>query len=404
MRVGLLGELDARQEQELRDATRALLMRPLLHAERDPEAFRLVRRHVEELRRWFDAECGWSLVVEGDVARLRKRTTNVTDATRPARDPGPSRAPFSARRYVLVCLALAALERADLQITLGKLAADLLIAARDPRLETSGFVFALDRREQRSDLVAVVRLLLELGVLARVAGSEDTFVRGDGDVLYDVHRHVLVLLTAPRRGASTVQAVEFEERLRRLVAEPGAEVAELQAQRDRRALTRRLVDDPVLHRDELSASEQRYLTGQRSAIIQRVEDRCGLVAEVRAEGIAMVDPDDALTDLRMPESGTDGHVALLVAEHLAGGDGAAVPVGALEAFVAGAAHDHRQYWRSSAVEPGAERELVAEALRRLEALGLVRMSDDSVRPRPALARYSVAEPTLHGLGDAGRAR
>ena len=118
----------------------------------------------------------------------------------------------------------------------------------------------------------------------------------------------------------------------------------------------------------------------------------------------MVDPDDALTDLRMPESGTDGHVALLVAEHLAGGDGAAVPVGALEAFVAGAAHDHRQYWRSSAVEPGAERELVAEALRRLEALGLVRMSDDSVRPRPALARYSVAEPTLHGLGDAGRAR
>ena len=37
----------------------------------------------------------------------------------------------------------------------------------------------------------------------------------------------------------------------------------------------------------------------------------------------MVDPDDDLTDVRMPDVGTDGHVTLLLAEHLAGGWGTA---------------------------------------------------------------------------------
>ena len=39
-----------------------------------------------------------------------------------------------------------------------------------------------------------------------------------------------------------------------------------------------------------------------------------LVAEIRAEGIAMVDPATSSTDVRMPEVGTDGHIALLVTE------------------------------------------------------------------------------------------
>ena len=37
----------------------------------------------------------------------------------------------------------------------------------------------------------------------------------------------------------------------------------------------------------------------------------------------MVDPEDELTDVRMPEQRTDGHVTLLVAEYLPAGTGAA---------------------------------------------------------------------------------
>jgi hypothetical protein len=38
----------------------------------------------------------------------------------------------------------------------------------------------------------------------------------------------------------------------------------------------------------------------------------------------MVDPDDELTDVRMPEQGTHGHVTLLLAEHLAARQGPAI--------------------------------------------------------------------------------
>ena len=69
--------------------------------------------------------------------------------------------PFSRRRYVLACLALAALERADAQVTLGWLAERVLALAADPGLADAGFAFALDSREERADLVVVVRLLLD---------------------------------------------------------------------------------------------------------------------------------------------------------------------------------------------------------------------------------------------------
>jgi uncharacterized protein (TIGR02678 family) len=396
--MSLQSALDDREAEELRAATRALLRRPLLRAADEAEAFRLVRRHAEELRRWFDAECGWSLVVEGDVARLRKRTSAEDDGTRPARDPGSGRRPFSARRYVLTCLALASLERAEQQITLGRLAEEVLVGAQDDDLQRAGITLSLERREDRSDLVAVVRLLLDLGVLARVVGSEDTYVRGVGDVLYDVHRRTLALLTSTPRGASTVDAERFDERIAALAADPRPEAPELRVQHVRRSLTRRLVDDPVVYRDELDEEELQYLVGQRSAIASRLDDRCGLLAEARAEGIAMVDPEDVLTDVRMPESGTDGHATLLLAEHLAGRGDEPVPWAEIEAFVAGSAAEHARYWRASAREPGAEVELATAAIGRLEALGLARRTDAGVVPRPALARFAVDAPTLLGGG------
>ncbi|MGC5412535.1 DUF2398 family protein, partial [Streptomyces sp. DT225] len=109
-------------------------------------------------------------------------------------------------RYVLLCLALAALERGESQIALGRLADQVVLDATDPGLVASGIHFTLDRREERLDLAAVVRLLLDLGVLRRVAGDEDAYVNGAGDVLYDVERRVLAGLLATRRGPSTVQA------------------------------------------------------------------------------------------------------------------------------------------------------------------------------------------------------
>ena len=383
--------LAAQRAEEIRRGARALLRRPLLRA--GSEEFRTVRQHAAELRTWFERNTGWALLVDAEVARLRREPGRGTDPTHPARDRRTG-LPFSRRRYVLVCLCLAVLERAEHQIALGRLAEQVVLSAADTALDEAGVVFTLTDREQRTDLVAAVRLLLDWGVLAKVAGDEDAFLKSAGDALYDVDRRVLAGLLVSRRGPSTVRAAGFEERLAELGAEVLPDSDELRNRALRHTLTRRLLDDPVLYADELSDAERTYLTTQRGALTRRISELTGLVAEVRAEGVAMVDPDDDLTDLRMPEQGTDGHVALLIAEHLAG-RGGTVARDELHLLVTGWALEHAGFWRRSAGVPGAEVELVEQAVARLTALGLV--SEDSagaVRGRPALDRYRVGETVL----------
>ena len=395
MSAALDAALQEARDRDLARATRVLLRRPLLLHDADPDAFRLVRRHAAELRGWFDQNSGCRLRVDTEVARLFKLADPDADGSHPAREPR-SHLPFGRRRYVLLCLALSVLERADAQITLGRLAEGIIVAAADERLAAAGVTFELSGREERSDLVAVVRLLLELGALALVAGDEDAFVREVGDVLYDVERRVLaVLITAPR-GPSTVVEPDFATRLREVAAEPEPLSEDLRTRALRHRLTRRLLDDPVVYYDELSEPELAYITSQRSALTRRISERTGLIAEIRAEGIAMVDPRDEPTDVRMPEVGTDGHVALLITEYLAarGDDGSGCPTSELHRVVRRLANEHQAYWRRTTRDPGAEVGLVEHALDRLAALRVIRRAGDAVRPLPALARFGLAEPTL----------
>ena len=382
--------IPAEEEAQRRAALRALLAKPLLIADTDGEALVLVRRHLTELRGWLNRETGWRLAADSETARLFKTVPVLSDASHPAR--GHNKEPFGRRRYVTLCLALSALARADAQTTLGSLADDVLTAAAEPELAATGFTLTLDNRADRSDLVAVVRLLLGWGVLSRVAGDEDAYLSAGTDVLYDVRRSVLGALLTGSRGPSTVTAATFPDRLAELTAEPVAETDELRNQALRRWLTRRLLEDPVVYYDELDSDERGYLLSQRHAITRRIADATGLVPEMRAEGIAMVDPDDELTDVRMPEQRTDGHVTLLVAEHLARRDQATLSE--LRDFVRQAAAEHATYWRKGVTEPGAETELLATALQKLTALRLVEADGPVVRSRPAIARFALDEPTI----------
>ncbi|MFJ2738714.1 TIGR02678 family protein [Streptomyces sp. NPDC087440] len=394
MNTPLAEVLEGQHAAEMRKASRALLKEPLLLS-RGPHAdeFRLVRRHAAELRDWFSKNTGWPLQLDTESARLRKIPGAPVDATHPAREASRAAQPFTRRRYVLLCLTLAALERGESQIALGRLAGQVVLDSSDPHLAAAGIEFTLERRDERLDLAAVVRLLLRYGVLRRVAGDEDAYVSGAGDVLYDVERRVLAGLLATRQGPSLVREQGFEERMDRLTAETALESDELRFKAIRHHLTRRLLDDPVLYYDELSDAELAYLTRQRAFLITRITELTGLVAEVRAEGIAMVDPLDDLTDVRMPEQGTHGHVTLLLAEHLASATGP-VTTAELQRQVRQLAAEHGSFWAKSAREPGAEPELVEQALAKLTSLGLAARTPAGVVPRPALARYAVGETVV----------
>ncbi|MFG1958584.1 TIGR02678 family protein [Nonomuraea sp. NPDC049028] len=369
-----------------RTALRALLAAPLL---RDPDKLVLVRRHLSELRDWLTRETGWRLVVDSESARLFKTAPDPSDATHPAR--GRAGEPYGRRRYVVLCLALAMLERADAQTTLGGLAEEVLNAAAEPELD---FAFTLDSRQERADLVAVVRTLIDWGVLRKVAGDEDAYLSATGDVLYDVRRPVLAALLTGTRGPSTITAESFGERIAELAAEPVADTDDLRNQALRRRLTRRLLEDPVVYYTDLDEAERVYLTSQRHAITRRIEEATGLVAEVRAEGIAMADPDDELTDVRMPEQRTDGHVTLLVAELLA--ERGEQSMEELRSFVRQAAREHTSFWRKGVTEPGAEDGLLATALGKLTALRLAEVRHDTVAGLPAIARYALDAPIVKG--------
>jgi uncharacterized protein (TIGR02678 family) len=382
--------IPAEEQAQRRIALRALLAKPLLVADTDREVLVLILRHLTELREWLNRETGWRLVADSETARLFKTATTLSDASHPAR--GHNKEPFGRRRYVTLCLALSVLARADAQTTLGSLADDVLTAAAEPEVASAGFTLTLDSRAERSDLVAVVRLLLGWGVLTRIAGDEDAYLSAGTDVLYDVRRPVLGVLLSGVRGPSTVTAGTFSARLAELTAEPVVESDDLRNQALRRRLTRRLLEDPVVYYDELDDDERAYLLSQRHAITRRIEEASGLIPEMRAEGIAMVDPDDELTDVRMPEQRTDGHVTLLVAEYLARREQATL--GALHACVRQEAAAHASYWRKGVKEPGAETELLAIALEKLAALHLVQVDGQVVRSRPAIARFALDEPTI----------
>jgi uncharacterized protein (TIGR02678 family) len=384
---------DARAERA--GAARVLLARPLLHV--GCEEFRLVRKHAAELTAWFAAEAGWRLTVDAQTARLLKTPARLDDATRPAL-AAKTKAAFTRRRYVLTCLALAVLERSDSQITLGRLADGVLTGMGDPVFAEVGVEFRLERREERSDLVAAVRLLLDLGVLERVQGDEEAFVaQAENDVLYDVKRRVLSGLLATTRAPSGVLAGGFERRLAELTAEPRPDTDESRLRALRHRLTRRLLDDPVVYYAELDEDERDYLVRQRQAITARIYTFTGLVPELRAEGVAMVDPQDELTDVRMPEQGTEGHVTLLIAAHLAERGGGASRF-ELAQLVRALAAEHGRYWRKSATDPAAAGDLVDAALRRLAALDLIEVSgeagDELFAAKPAIHRYALAAPRV----------
>ncbi len=399
----LAGRQQRFQREEMRAALRALLMTPLMDAAH--EDFVAVRRHADRLREWFTRETGWMLHVERDGARLYKRPANLVDATRGL--PG-----YDRRRYVLLSLACAVLERADPQITLRLLGQRLLELAADPALASHGFTFTLGAQHERRELVAVCRSLLAIGVLQHVAGDEEAFVHAasaaeQADALYDVQRRTLAGMLAAVRGPSTWTQAEapcsLDERLHALVDEHVADSDEGQRAAMRHHIARRLLDDPVVYVDRLAPEARSYFLNQRGAMAGRLCEGSGLVAEQRAEGLALVDEAGLLTDLAMPSEGTDAHVTLLVADYLATrqratrtGVGAPAPVAAVRQqdvaeFLRGARERFGRYWRKSAREPGSEHALATTAVERLERLQLIERHADFVHPLPALARFALGD-------------
>lgn len=392
---------DDLQREPFREAVRALLAQPLLRASGpDAEVFRLIRRHADGLRRWFVDGPGWPLMIESEFARLVKVPGAPSNATYPAIDSRRN-LPFNRRRYAWLCLALAILEKSERQTTLGDLAKEMERLGRgDPLLVEAGMEPVFDRRDARMDLVSVMRLLIEQGALLRIQGNEEGFIQDGRDVLYTLNRALLARLPAFRRGPSSLADAAPGDRPARLqeALNPAAEAGP-RALRTR--LLRLLLDTPVVYYAELTEAERDYLNSQRSRLLEFLQAGTGLIPEIRAEGIALTDPETGLTDLRMPEEGTDGHAALLLADYYAAHlrsprAGSAIPYSQSEQHLRQCAKQHAHRWRRDTRDPAGLRSLHRSVVHRLCALQLLTHCGDELHPQPAIARYRIATGKTRG--------
>jgi len=395
-------------EAERRCALRALLRNPLLSATGETaEQYVLVRRHSQWLKQWFAKFPVWNLHIDGELARLRKTPAECFDDTRPAIDRG-SGAAFTKRRYALLCMALAALEQLDRQTTLGQLAQTIMeLLAVDRDLQTAGLFFDSANYDQRRDLVHAVRFLVDSGVLRKIDGDERQFRDRDSeDALYDINRHILAEILQGKHSPSSIEMASREiaspqsreellsVRAAELNDDPIPATEEARRQWIRSRLVRTLLDDPVLYFQDLNDEERSYLEKHRGPLLREICEATGLIAEVRREGIALVEAGD-LTDLRLPDRDTESHLSLLLVQWFAQcfrvRRGEAISISEVQAHVRDLIRVHGTEWQKDIHEAGTEIRMSEDALSRLRALRLIQLSSDGVIPLPASGRYAAAE-------------
>ncbi|RVX40365.1 uncharacterized protein (TIGR02678 family) [Nonomuraea polychroma] len=390
----LANQLVRAEKEEIARAIRTLLGRPLVSLHDDPVAFDLIRKRRQPLTQWFDYFCGWRLVVEPrqGYARLVK-VRSEANATRPARRRRTTRAPFDRRRYTLLCLCAAELLSSPVT-TIGMLAQRVIQAAG---VEPEVPAFDPVRTEERAAFVDALKLLEHYGAVTAMDGTTDSYL-GDEDakVLYRVDTTRVIRLLAAPVPPSRVEAAGGGADLAALTAETrygGDEPTETQRNLwARHSIIRRLLDDPVLYRDELTPAQSAYaasLTGRQ--IIRRAAEEAGFVLEERAEGFLLVDSDATATDARFPDDSSHAKVAALLMLDLLVSSGP-VTVARLDAEAAELLRRFPQWAKAYQSDGGGPR-LAADALEVLMSFGLARHTGDQVTALPAAARYRVDRGT-----------
>jgi len=373
----------ARQErEEIARAIRLLLRDPLISAHLDPAGFDLVRRRRRPLTAWFDYYCGWRLVVEPrhGYARLVKIRGDA-GPTRPARRRRGGGAPFDRRRYTLFCLACAELLATPVT-TIGMLARSVVqAAAAEPDVPE----FDPLRADERSAFVDALKLLEHYGVLAATDGATDAYLgNADAKVLYRVDTGRITRLLAtpvppPPAGADD-EAVH---------AGPTSTQRALWA---RHSLIRRLLDDPVVYRKELTPDQRAYLaspTGRRT--VREAAERAGFVLEDRAEGLLLVDAEGLSTETRFPADGSPARVAALLLLDLLATHGPLSTIRLRQEV--DAILERFPGWARVYQSEGGPARLLDDALDILAVFGLVHRTEGMTLPLPAAARYRVALDT-----------
>ncbi|PDP86072.1 hypothetical protein CQJ94_20285 [Glycomyces fuscus] len=374
---------DAALIGERQAAARALLARPLLTERTHPAEFALVRSHAEWLVQRFQRVLGYRLTVAEDHARLVKRGL-VTEVARPlTRGTG---APFTPRTHTYLALVLAVLVEEHGPTTVRALAGQVRSAAYEAAVDADP---ARGLAERRAFCAALLHLVA-LGALTEDFGAiadyqEDPSADAELIPHTQVLRSVAVHLPSASDDPDSFLAAVCD-------TDPDGD------HQGETALRRLLAETAVVYREELPDRQRDRLAAHQWRAAAALGNLLGCDTEVRAEGVALVMPDEAGVLPAFPSDDPVGQVALALLRHLSGrlhpgrpATSVPVPEGELNAALealCGADAPARAEWARTAgpevPDPGRLRERV---LVLLADLGLLRGAPGRWRLTAAAARY-----------------
>ncbi|MFE9244317.1 TIGR02678 family protein [Nocardiopsis sp. NPDC006938] len=294
---------DAALIGERQAAARALMAHPLLTRRTHPAEFSLVRSHTEWLVQRFQRVLGYRLTVADEHARLVKRGL-VDEVVRPATRTTGTR--FTPRTHTYLALVLAVLVEQTGAVTARVLAERVRAAAREAGVDADPGRGLGERRA----FCAALRHLVGLGALTETSGS---VLAHQAD---PAHRVEL----APDTGA--LRAVVAH--LPRAGDDPGtflADASDPDPETDQAgeiALRRLLAETAVVYREHLPDRQRDRLAAHQWRAAAALGNLLGCDTEIRAEGVALVMPDETEAAVRFPSDDPVGRTALALVRHLSG--------------------------------------------------------------------------------------
>ena len=349
---------------DLHHAARRLVDSPLIAKESDPDTFKAIRRHQQQLTSWFSARFGYRLVVTADTARLYKDTT--VPSQRPLLTTRTSQRAFRKHEYTVLALAIAAAAEARPVVSFSDLVAGIHRAGSEV-----GITVTTEHADRRA-VVTAVTWLVHIGAVAQIDKEVDAYARDETtDALLSINHDRLALL--PMAALTRSQTVE--------------QLTDRSSRRGSRAWLRALVlEEPVVYRDELTEQEWSELRRRLREDARMFQETFDLDIEARAEGVAVIDPDADLTPDRFPFPGrTEHQAALLLIEQLATMEG---PTSRGEALgiVGLLAQEHKDRWAQDTQDHDSYLDRVVSVLERFKLLRVDRAGD--LHLLPAAHRYA----------------
>ncbi|MFW6640147.1 TIGR02678 family protein [Nocardiopsis algeriensis] len=387
---------DAALIGERQAAARALMAHPLLTERARPTEFALVRSHAEWLVQRFHRVLGYRLLVAEDHARLVKRGPAAAVGASFTRATGVR---FTPRTHTYLALVLAVLVERTGPTTARELAALVREAAYDAGIDADP---ARGLGERRAYCAALSHLV-GLGALTETGGTvADHAADAEADPQLLPHTQAVrsVAVHLPR-------AADDPDTFLASASDPDPDGD----QQGETALRRLLAEHAVVLREDLSDRQRERLAAHQWRAAAALGNLLGCDAEVRAEGVALIMPDEAEVPGGFPSDGPVGQVALALVRHLSGRlnpgrPATSVPVPdreldtALEALCGADAPARARWARTAGIEIPDPDRLAGLAVELLAGLGLLRGGPGRWRLSAAAARYGTgADDTAPRIQD-----